>query len=66
MFACDSKSRLKPSIIALPNGRGWLNIDLVGPKVFQSVFAAAIAALEEEKPPPEYVAPPKVRRIVLP
>jgi hypothetical protein len=47
----DSKSKSKPSITALPNGRGAVLPATLGPKMAQILFAAAVAAAVEEKPP---------------
>ena len=62
----DSKSKSKPSITALPKGRGAVLPEVLGPKIDQMFVAAAAAAAEEGKPPSVYVAPPIERRIVLP
>jgi hypothetical protein len=61
-----SKSKSKPSITALPNGRGELLPATLGPKMDQMFVAAAVAAAVEENPPSVYVAPPIERRMVLP
>ena len=60
-----SKSRSKPSMLALPNGRKAAESACAGPKVAHIFSAAAIAASAEEKPPSVYVAPPIESRIFL-
>ena len=60
-----SKSKSKPSMTAVPKGRGTVDPDCTGPNMAQSNSAAAVASAAEAKPPSVYVAPPTERRMVL-